>query len=120
MVDANLPVVKEAKSAKSKAAKDSKGNKDGKANKGKGNKAVMVYTKSWCPYWGWPTLLTAKGVSFTEYDVETDPALMQRMMADSGWRTVPQIWLGEHHVGGFDQLAALERSGQLDAMLAAL
>ena len=80
---------------------------------------VVVYTKGWCPYCVMAKrLLAAKGVEFTEFDVESDPTLMQKVMEDSGQRTVPQIWVGETHVGGFDQLSGLERAGKLDALLA--
>jgi glutaredoxin 3 len=63
-------------------------------------------------------LLTSKGVSYTEIMVDRDQAMLQKMMTDSGQRTVPQIWIGDTHVGGYDQLAALQQRGQLDALLA--
>ena len=81
--------------------------------------SVVVYSKSWCPYCVMAKrLLSSKGVNFEEIDVEADPAIMQKMMAESGQRTVPQIWVGETHVGGFDQLSALDRAGKLDPLLA--
>ena len=63
-------------------------------------------------------LLTSKGVSFSEIDVMADPARRAEMMQRAnGGRTVPQIFIGETHVGGNDDLQALERAGKLDALL---
>lgn len=81
--------------------------------------SVTVYTKNFCPYCVMAKrLLDSKGVRYQELGVDHDPALMQKMMADSGQRTVPQIWIGETHVGGYDELAALQQQGKLDALLA--
>ncbi|MDX1782154.1 MAG: glutaredoxin 3 [Thalassovita sp.] len=64
-------------------------------------------------------LLNEKGVEFTEFNVLTDPALKPQMIERAnGSRTVPQIFIGDHHVGGCDELYALERTGQLDPLLA--
>lgn len=80
---------------------------------------VVMYTTPVCPYCVMAKqLLKRKGVAFREVDVARDPALRQEVMARSGRRTVPQIWIGEYHVGGFDELYALEREGRLDALLA--
>ena len=62
-------------------------------------------------------LLESKNVSYTDIGVDGDPALRREMMELSGRRTVPQIWIGEQHVGGFDDLARLEHAGQLDDLL---
>jgi glutaredoxin 3 len=63
-------------------------------------------------------LLTSKGVSFTEVDVTGKSALREEMTAKAGGRyTVPQIWVGERHVGGCDDLYALDRAGELDPLL---
>jgi thioredoxin reductase (NADPH) len=79
-----------------------------------------MYTKQDCPYCEMAKrLLLAKGQTWTEIDVEDDPARRDEMIERSGRRTVPQIWIGSEHVGGFDDLAALERSGELDGLLAA-
>ena len=51
--------------------------------------------------------------------IDVDPAQRETMMARTGRRTVPQIYIGDHHVGGYDDLAALDRAGKLDALLAA-
>lgn len=81
---------------------------------------IVVYTTPICPYCVQAKqLLARKGAAFREVDVSRDPALRAEVMQRSGRRTVPQIWIGEYHVGGFDDLYALERAGRLDALLAA-
>jgi len=82
---------------------------------------VTIYTTSWCPYCAAAKeLLDQKGVSFTEIDVERTAGARQEMSAKAGGRTsVPQIFIGERHVGGCDDLYALDRRGELDRMLAA-
>lgn len=81
---------------------------------------VTIYTTPFCGFChAAKRLLTSKGVAFDEIDVSVDPALRQDMMTKAGRHTVPQIWVGETHVGGFDDLNALERSGKLDPLLAA-
>ncbi|MFT3811024.1 MAG: glutaredoxin 3 [Micropepsaceae bacterium] len=83
-------------------------------------KPVTIYTTAWCPYCHRAkALLDKKDVPFTEIDVTMDRKLRDEMEAKAGRHTVPQIWIGDTHVGGSDDLHALERSGQLDAMLAA-
>lgn len=78
-----------------------------------------MYTTSWCPYCERARrLLSAKGASFSEIDVESAPEKRAEMHSRSGRRTVPQIFIGEKHVGGSDELAALESAGKLDALLA--
>tara|TARA_R110002110_G_scaffold205066_7_gene417174 strand:+ start:320065 stop:320277 length:213 start_codon:yes stop_codon:yes gene_type:complete len=62
-------------------------------------------------------LLDHKGVDYQDIAVDGEPELRREMMQLSGQRTVPQIWIGDRHVGGFDDLADLERHGQLDALL---
>lgn len=62
-------------------------------------------------------LLTAKGVDFEEIAVDGNPELRRRMERESGRHTVPQIFIDGRPVGGYDELAALERSGRLDALL---
>ncbi|MEM6464911.1 MAG: glutaredoxin 3 [Pseudomonadota bacterium] len=80
---------------------------------------VEIYTTPICGYCAAAKrLLTAKGVSFTEIDVMIDSEKRQEMMARANGRhTVPQIFIGETHVGGFDDINALERAGKLDALL---
>jgi thioredoxin reductase (NADPH) len=79
---------------------------------------ITMYTKSWCPYCDRAKrLLHEKGQTWTEIDVEEQPARRAEMVRRSGRTTVPQIWIGERHVGGFDDLAALENAGELDGLL---
>jgi glutaredoxin 3 len=81
---------------------------------------IVIYSKETCPYCDMAKrLLAGKGQRWTEIDVEADPARRDEMIERSGRRTVPQIWIGERHVGGFDDLAALDRAGHLDPLLAA-
>ncbi len=82
-------------------------------------KTVRMYTTGVCPYCTMAKrLLMGKGVAaIEELRVDHDPALRAAMMNSTGRRTVPQIYVGETHVGGFDDLAALERAGRLDPLL---
>lgn len=80
---------------------------------------VVVYATPTCSYCGAARmLLTRKGVRFTEHLVSNDAERRAEMESLSGRRSVPQIFIGDTHVGGFDELYALEQSGQLDEMLA--
>jgi glutaredoxin 3 len=80
---------------------------------------IVMYSKGWCPYCSRAReLLKSKGVDFEEIDVEARPEARAEMMARSGGRrTVPQIFIGATHVGGCDDLHALEASGRLDTLL---
>jgi len=80
---------------------------------------VEIYTSPLCGFChAAKRLLTQKGVSFAEIDVFSDPGRKPEMIQRSnGGRTVPQIFIGETHVGGCDDLYALERSGKLDPLL---
>lgn len=81
---------------------------------------VTLYTTQTCPFCiRAKQLLQQKGVDYRELSVDGDPALRQEMMRLSGQRTVPQIWVGLTHVGGCDELYALERSDKLDKLLQA-
>lgn len=82
--------------------------------------SVTIYTTMLCPYCHRAkALLAHKGADFDEIDVTMDPKGRQAMTQKAGGATsVPQIFIGETHVGGSDDLAALERSGALDALLA--
>ena len=80
---------------------------------------VTLYSTRFCPYCiAARRLLTEKGVDFEDIAVDGDNALRQQMAERAGRRTVPQIWIGDTHVGGFTDLAALDRRGELDRMLA--
>ncbi|MBA4351528.1 MAG: glutaredoxin 3 [Rhodobacter sp.] len=83
-------------------------------------KPVEIYTTPTCPYChAAKRLLTKKGVAFTEIDVSRDPALRSKMTARAGGsHTVPQIFIGGTHVGGCDDIHALDHAGKLDPMLA--
>ncbi len=79
---------------------------------------ITVYLAGWCPYCQRARqLLTDKGVEFSEVDVDEDAKFRQEMIARSGRRTVPQIFIGERHVGGCDDLFALDGSGELDRLI---
>jgi glutaredoxin 3 len=81
---------------------------------------VEMYANSWCPYCSAArALLGAKQVRITEINVDEFPERRAEMIARSGRRTVPQIFIGATHVGGYDDLAALEREGRLDPLLRA-
>ena len=64
-------------------------------------------------------LLDAKGIAYEDTGVDGRPDLREKMIAESGQHTVPQIWIGERHVGGFDELWLLEQRGELDPLLGA-
>jgi glutaredoxin 3 len=83
--------------------------------------SVTIYTTPWCPYCkAAKALLAQKGVAFTEIDVDGKPELRQEMTARAGGRTsVPQIFIGDRHVGGSDDMHALDARGELDRLLAA-
>lgn len=82
--------------------------------------AVTLYTTGWCGFcMQAKALLTRRGVDFTEIDVSDGPALREEMVARSGRRTVPQVFIGDRHLGGFDELVAAERSGELARLLEA-
>jgi glutaredoxin 3 len=81
-------------------------------------KTVKIYTAPICPYCiRAKRLLDTKGVSYDEIDVSGDDEARIDLAERTGRRTVPQIFIGEHHVGGSDELHALEREGKLDALL---
>lgn len=81
---------------------------------------VTIYTRPFCPYCSRAlALLNEKGADFTEIEAGMDPALRQEMMQRSGRNTFPQIFVGDQHIGGCDDMMALEQQGKLDALLAA-
>lgn len=80
---------------------------------------VTIYSSDYCPFCTRAKqLLNMKKVKFDEIRVDGQPKKRQEMMQKSGRHTVPQIWIGEQHVGGCDDLFALEREQKLDALLA--
>lgn len=79
---------------------------------------VQIYTTQWCPYChAAKSLLADKGVAYEEVNAEDPEVRMQMVERANGRRTVPQIFIGETHVGGYDDMAALDRRGQLDPLL---
>jgi glutaredoxin 3 len=79
---------------------------------------VTIYTTSWCPYCRAATdLLRRKGIAFEEIDVERTPGARSEMVGKAGRTSVPQIFIGERHVGGCDDLYALDSAGKLDQLL---
>jgi glutaredoxin 3 len=78
----------------------------------------MMYSTKWCPYCTWAReLLARKRVPFEDIDVQADPARRAEMRERCGRYTVPQIFIGSTHVGGYEELHALESDGRLDALL---
>ena len=79
---------------------------------------ILIYTAAICPYCIMAKkLLDRKGVAYTEINVDTNPGLRQEMMEKTKRRTVPQIYIGDRHIGGFDDLHALDMRKELDPLL---
>jgi glutaredoxin 3 len=79
---------------------------------------VTLYVTGWCPYCQRAkALLAGKNVAFEEIDVDGDAKHREEMIARSNRRTVPQIFIGDKHIGGCDDLIALDRSGELDRLI---
>ena len=82
--------------------------------------SVVIYTRQFCGYCSAAKkLLETKGVAYQEHDATHAPELRQEMIERAGRNTFPQIFIGDYHVGGCDDLHALDRAGELDALLAA-
>ena len=82
-------------------------------------KKIQMYSTRWCPFCVMAKrLLAAKGVAVEEVAVDSDPARRIEMVQRSGRRTVPQIFVGERHIGGFEDMAELDHKGELDPLLA--
>ena len=80
--------------------------------------SIIIYSSSHCPYCvRAKELLTRKGVSFTEILIDKDEKKREEMIAKTKRYTVPQIFINEQHIGGFDELYALEKSGKLKELL---
>jgi glutaredoxin 3 len=80
--------------------------------------AVTLYVSDWCPYCQRAKgLLTQKNIAFSEINVEEDVKFRDEMIARSNRRTVPQIFLGDKHIGGCEDLYALNDSGELDRLI---
>lgn len=80
---------------------------------------ILIYTRALCGYCSAAMeLLKSKGADYTQLDTTLDVGLRKEMMERSGRRSFPQIFIGERHVGGYDDLAALDAAGGLDPLLA--
>ncbi|MGH8134837.1 MAG: glutaredoxin domain-containing protein [Steroidobacteraceae bacterium] len=80
---------------------------------------VKVYTSSFCGYCVRTLgLLQRRGIEYTEISVEDSPGLRDELLAKSGRRSLPQVYLGERYLGGAEELAAMDRNGELDQLLA--
>ncbi len=81
---------------------------------------ILIYTTNICPYCMMAKrLLDKKGLTYTEINVDAEPGLREEMMRKTNRRTVPQIYIGDYHVGGFDELHALDQQKKLDELLTA-
>ena len=79
---------------------------------------ILIYTTAICPYCVMAKrLLDKKGVTYKEINVDSAPGLREELMQKTKRRTVPQIYIGDFHVGGFDDLSALDRAGGLMPLL---
>ncbi len=80
--------------------------------------SVVLYTTGICPYCiRARMLLERKGVAFTDIRIDHDPSRREEMIERSGRTTVPQIFIGDRHIGGFDDMAELDQAGELDPLL---
>ncbi|MDQ6989981.1 MAG: glutaredoxin 3 [Mariprofundaceae bacterium] len=88
-------------------------------NNTENNAKIEVYSGDYCPYCvRAKALLEQRNLPFTEYNVQQDPSLREAMMSRSnGGRSIPQIFINDQHVGGCDELYALDKKGELDAWL---
>lgn len=81
-------------------------------------KEILVYSSDYCPFCHRAkALLKGKGVQFKEINVDGNPAARQEMSLKAGRTSVPQIWVGETHIGGCDELYGLEKAGSLDSLI---
>lgn len=80
--------------------------------------SIVIYTKGYCPFChAAKALLQSKGVDYQEFDITGDAEKRQEMIGKAGRTTVPQIFIAEAHIGGYDDLAELESQGGLDKLL---
>lgn len=81
-------------------------------------KEILIYSSDYCPFCHRAkSLLDGKGLQYKEIVVDGNPALRQEMALKAGRTSVPQVWIGDTHVGGSDELYALERAGSLDSLI---
>lgn len=85
------------------------------------SKVIKIYSARLCGYCrAAERLLTSKGVTYEVIKVDEDPVVFEHMKEITGRQTVPQIFIGDHHVGGFDDLSAINQSGELEKLLATI
>ncbi|MGR9099926.1 MAG: glutaredoxin 3 [Gammaproteobacteria bacterium] len=83
--------------------------------------SILIYTSTICPYCIMAKrLLDNKGIGYREINVDARPGLREEMMKITARRTVPQIFIGDRHIGGFDELYALEVKGELNGLVTAV
>lgn len=81
-------------------------------------KPIVMYTRAACPFCiAARNVFQARNLTWTEVSLDTEPDKRAEMISRTGQRTVPQIFIGDTHVGGFDDLNALQRGGQLDGLI---
>ena len=81
---------------------------------------ILIYTSTICPYCIMAKrLLDNKGASYQEINIDKQPVMREKMMRETKRRTVPQIYIGDQHIGGFDELYALDRKNELDSLIEA-
>lgn len=81
---------------------------------------IIIYTGRLCPYCTMAKrLIERKGARYTEIDVDSEPGLRQQLMDKTKRRTIPQIYIGDRHIGGFDDLQAMDYRNELDPLLQA-
>lgn len=79
---------------------------------------VVVYTKNFCPYCDRAkNLLKSKGAAYIEQNIDGNAEELQKLMAKTGMRTLPQIFINDQLIGGFDDMNALDKEGKLDPLL---
>ncbi|MDQ7090333.1 MAG: glutaredoxin 3 [Methylococcales bacterium] len=79
---------------------------------------ILIYSSNRCPFCTMAKrLLEQRGLNYSEINVDSEPHLREEMMKKTNRRTVPQIYIGDYHVGGFNELHALDQSKKLDALL---
>lgn len=82
------------------------------------DKAVTIYTSAVCPFCHWAKdVLHKKSVAYNEIRIDLEQGQAEAMVERSGRMSVPQIFIGDHHVGGYDDMTALDRKGELDGLL---
>ena len=81
-------------------------------------KDVTIYSADWCPYCNRAKkLLENKNIPYKEINVDQEEGAREKIIAQTGMKTIPQIFIGDHFVGGFSELSAIDASGELDKLL---